>query len=393
MARIKGGVGAKKRHNRVLKLAKGYRGARSKQYRTAKQTVMKALTNSYAGRKQRKRQFRTLWIARINAAARMNGLSYSRFMFGLKQAGVEMNRKVLAEAAAVLKAKPEALGARLQQVLDEGLEEFILGLGCKVVIADHLAGILGQIRVRGAGGISVTLAWLGVLGYALQLYFDFWGYSQMAVGLGKMLGIRLPENFDHPYCSKSVVEFWRRWHITLGRWFKTYVYIPLGGSRRGFGRMVLATFTVWLLTGVWHGAGWNYVLWGLMMFVLILLERLFYGRALNRLPLLGHLYLPLVIALSWVFFITPGPNEAFAYFARLFGGGGAAADPGDWIAVLRRCWPYLALALAGSTPLPGRLWARLSGRGFAWALLFGLFWLCVYFIATAAGDPFLYFSF
>ncbi len=310
-------------------------------------------------------------------------------------AGVLMFPKLisgpLAEPGELLEELDEP--KRNRALLDEGLEEFILGLGCKVVIADHLAGILGQIRVRGAGGVSVTLAWLGVLGYALQLYFDFWGYSQMAVGLGKMLGIRLPENFDHPYCAKSVVEFWRRWHITLGRWFKTYVYIPLGGSRRGFGRMVLATFTVWLLTGVWHGAGWNYVLWGMMMFVLILLERLFYGRALNRLPLLGHLYLPLVIALSWVFFITPGPNEAFAYFARLFGGGGAAADPGDWIAVLRRCWPYLALALAGSTPLPGRLWARLSGRGFAWALLFGLFWLCVYFIATAAGDPFLYFSF
>ncbi len=286
-------------------------------------------------------------------------------------------------------AAPRRNAARL----DEGLEDFILGLACKVVVADHLAGILGQIRVRGVGAVSVPLAWLGVLGYALQLYFDFWGYSRMAVGAGKMLGLRLPDNFDYPYCSLSVAEFWRRWHITLGRWFKTYIYIPLGGSRRGFGRMVLATLTVWLLTGVWHGAGWNYVLWGLMMFTLILLERLLYGKALKRLPLLGHLYLPLVIALSWVFFITPGPGEAGAYFARLFGGGGAAPDPGDWLGVLRRCWPYLALGLAGSTPLPGRLWARISGRRAAWVLLFVLFWVCVYFMATAAGDPFLYFSF
>ena len=277
--------------------------------------------------------------------------------------------------------------------LDAGLEEFILGLGCKLVVADHLAGVLGQIRVRGVGAVSVPLAWLSVLAYALQLYFDFWGYSQMAVGLGKMLGLRLPENFDHPYCATSVAEFWRRWHITLGRWFRTYVYIPLGGSRRGLGRFLLATLTVWLLTGVWHGTGWNYVLWGLMMAALILGERLLYGEALQKRPALGHLYLPSVIALSWVFFITKTPGEAAAYFARLFGGGGAGGNPGDWLAVLRRCWPYLALGLVGSTPLPGRLWKRLSGRAVGWALLFGLFWLCMYFLATAASDPFLYFSF
>ena len=277
--------------------------------------------------------------------------------------------------------------------LDAGLEEFILGLACKVIIADHLTGILGQIRVRGVQSVSVQLAWLGVIGYALRLYFDFWGYSQMAVGIGKMLGIRLPENFNHPYCSKSVAEFWRRWHITLGRWFRTYVYIPLGGSRNGFGKLVLSTLTVWLLTGIWHGAGWNYVLWGLMMFVLIMGERLLYGKALEKVPVLGHLYLPFMITLSWVFFFTTGPGEAGAYFLRLFGGGGSAAVAGDWIEVLRACWPYLALGIAGSTPMPARLWEKISGRAVSWVLLFGLFWLCMYFLATAASDPFLYFSF
>lgn len=282
---------------------------------------------------------------------------------------------------------------RSRSRLDAGLEEFILGLACKLVIADHLAGILGQIRVRGVQAVSVPLAWLGVLGYALRLYFDFWGYSRMAVGLGKMLGLELPENFDHPYCAKSVAEFWRRWHITLGRWFRTYVYIPLGGSKNGFGRMLLSTLAVWLLTGIWHGAGWNYVLWGLLMFVLIMGERLLYGGALKKLPVLGHVYLPLVIALSWVFFITDGPADAAAYFARLFGGGGAAVNARDFLGVLRACWPYLALGLVGSTPLPARLWKRVSGSAPAWALLFGLFWLCVYFMATASSDPFLYFSF
>ena len=310
-------------------------------------------------------------------------------------AGVLMFPKLLSGPL----AEPEKLLGELaaprrsRMRLDEGLEEFILGLACKVIVADHLAGIMGQIRVRGAAGVSVALAWLGVVGYALRLYFDFWGYSQMAVGLGKMLGLRLPENFRHPYCAKSVSEFWRRWHITLGKWFKTYVYIPLGGSRCGLARTVLSTLAVWLLTGVWHGAGWNYVLWGLVMFALIMLERLVYGSALERLPVLGHIYLPLAVSLSWVFFFTAAPGEAFGYFARLFGAGGAAGDSGDWLGVLRRCWPYLALGLAGSTPLPGRLWKKLSGRAAAWVLLFALFWVCVYFMATAASDPFLYFSF
>lgn len=290
-------------------------------------------------------------------------------------------------------ARETAAPKRNQTRLDAGLETFILGLACKVVIADHLSGILGQFRVRGAFGVSVPLAWLGVAGYALQLYFDFWGYSQMAVGLGGMLGLRLPENFRDPYCAESVAAFWRRWHITLGRWFRTYVYIPLGGSRRGRGRVVLSTLAVWLLTGLWHGTGWNFVLWGLVMFALLMGERFVYGGVLKKLPLLGHVYVPLVISLSWVFFFTATPHEAAAYFARLFGGGAPAGEPGDWLGVLKSCWPYLAAALALCTPLPARLWKRISGRGFAWILLFCLFWVCVYFMATAAGDPFLYFSF
>ena len=296
-------------------------------------------------------------------------------------------------------ADPEALlretaaPRRNRSRLDAGLEAFILGLACKVVVADHLAGVLGQIRTWGVRAVSPQLAWIGVIGYAMQLYFDFWGYSRMAVGVGLMLGIRLPENFDHPYCAGSIAEFWRRWHITLGQWFKTHVYIPLGGSRRGTARMVLATLAVWLLTGVWHGAGWNYVLWGLMMFLLILGERLLYGRALRRHPLLCHIYVPLVIGLSWIFFITPTPAEAGAYFLRLAGLGGVGHSAGDWLDALRWCWPYLAIGAVMSTPLPSRLWAKLSGKAVAWLLLFALFWVCMYFLATAASDPFLYFSF
>ena len=282
---------------------------------------------------------------------------------------------------------------RTRARLDAGLEEFILGLACKVIVADHLAGVLGQIRTWGVRAVSVQLAWIGVIGYALQLYFDFWGYSRMAVGVGKMLGLRLPENFDHPYCSTSVAEFWRRWHITLGQWFKVHVYFPLGGSRNGMARMVVSTLVVWLLTGVWHGAGWNYILWGLMMFILIMGERLVYGGALKRLPALGHIYLPLMIGLSWIFFITNTPGEAGAYFYRLVGGGGMGGSAGDWLDVLSWCWPYLALGAVLSTPFPWRLWKKLSGHAVAWVLLFLLFWVCMYFMGTAASDRFLYFSF
>ena len=310
-------------------------------------------------------------------------------------AGTLMFPKLISGPLAEPKALLGEIAApkRSRRRLDEGLEAFILGLACKVVVADHLAGLLGQIRTWGVRAVSVPMAWLGLIGYALQLYFDFWGYSRMAVGLGLMLGVRLPENFNHPYCATSVSEFWRRWHITLGQWFRVHVYIPLGGSRRGAGRMVLATLAVWLLTGVWHGAGWNYLLWGLMMGLLILGERLLYGRALGRHPLLGHVYVPLVIALSWVFFIAPTPAEAGAWFLRLVGLGGIGHAAGDWREALGWCWPYLALGAAMSTPLPSRLWAKLSGRAAAWVLLFGLFWVCMYFLATAASDPFLYFSF
>ena len=286
--------------------------------------------------------------------------------------------------------KPRRSKARLES----GLEEFILGLALKVVIADHIGGLLGQIRTWGIEAVTVPMAWLGVIGYALQLYFDFWGYSRMAVGLGRMLGLDLPQNFDHPYCATSIASFWRRWHITLGQWFKTYVYIPLGGSRRGMARMVLSTLTVWLLTGIWHGAGWNYVCWGLMMFVLIMGERLLYGEYLDDSPVAGHIYVPLMIALSWVFFMTPTPAKAGAYFLRLLGaGGGHVGDAGDWKTALGWCWPYLTAGIVLCMPGPWRLWKKLSGTVVGWVVLFALFWVCAFFLATAASDPFMYYSF
>ena len=294
-----------------------------------------------------------------------------------------------AEATLQTALRPRRTKARL----DAGLESFVLGLAAKVIVADRLSGLTGQIRTWSVQAVTVPMAWLGVIAYALQLYFDFWGYSLMAVGVARALGMDLPDNFDHPYCAVSIAEFWRRWHITLGAWFKKHVYIPLGGSRRGMGRMVLSTFVVWLLTGIWHGAGWNYVCWGMMMFALIMLERLVYGKTLTRNRALGHVYVPLMVGLSWVFFFTPDLSGAGAYFARLIGIGGVVGDPMDWLKALRWCWPYLLIAVCFSTPWPSRLWRRVSGRPAAWVALFALLWVCVFYLATAASDPFMYFSF
>ena len=162
--------------------------------------------------------------------------------------------------------------------LENGLKLFTLGLGLKVLLANQVGTLWNLIMTAGAGRLHVLVAWLGAFAYSFQIYFDFWGYSVMAMGLGKMLGFSIPRNFNHPYTSRSLSEFWRRWHMTLGSWFKEYVYIPLGGSRKGNGRTVLNLFVVWALTGLWHGAAWNFVLWGIVFFLLISLEKRTFER-------------------------------------------------------------------------------------------------------------------
>ena len=280
-----------------------------------------------------------------------------------------------------------------RQMIDEGLQEFIIGLGYKVILADHLAGVLGLIFIRGVQGVSVPLAWLGALCYALQLYFDFCGYSRMAVGVARMLGIRLPQNFRHPYCSGSIREFWKRWHITLGWWFRTYVYIPLGGSRNGTPRLVFSTLVVWLLTGIWHGGGWNFVFWGLMMFALLMGEFFLWGDWIQKHPVAGHIYVPFLVMLSWIFFYTAGPAEAGHYFARLVGFTTLPYDPADWVEPFEQVRVYLALAILWATPLPEKAFHKVEGTLFGWILLGALFLISLFFMSTAASELFLYFSF
>ena len=203
------------------------------------------------------------------------------------------------------------------QKLNEGCIRFMAGFSKKVLVADQLAPYVDKIFIN--HGISAPSAWLGIIAYALQIYFDFSGYSDMAIGLGKMFGFDFLENFNYPYISKSVKEFWRRWHISLSQWFRDYVYIPLGGSRCEKKRILFNLFAVWSLTGFWHGASWNFIFWGLYYFVFLVLERSPFGKVLEKSPnIIQHIYTILVFLVGWVFFRETGLEEALVYIQNLF---------------------------------------------------------------------------
>lgn len=277
------------------------------------------------------------------------------------------------------------------QLFGEGLRKLILGLALKVLLAGRLGGIWAQARMVGYDTISTPFAWIALISWAMQLYFDFCGYSLMAVGLGNMLGYELPENFRHPYAAGSVSRFYRRWHITLGAWFREYVYIPLGGNRQGALITVLNLAVVWLLTGLWHGIGGNYLLWAGFLWLMVVLEKLCLNRILKKIGGLRHVYLVFVILLSWVPFAIGDWGQMCMFLSKLFGGGNTL-NPQD-ILGLR---DYIGLLSAGvllATPLPEKLWNRVKDRCLGWCILFALFWLVVFRISTAAQDPFLYFKF
>ena len=274
-----------------------------------------------------------------------------------------------------------------------GLQLLILGLGLKVLLANRLGGVWGQAAVVGYESISTPFAWLALVTYSMRLYFDFYGYSLMAVGLGRMLGFELPMNFLEPYSAGSVSEFYRRWHATLGRWFREYIYIPLGGNRQGTGRTILNLAVVWALTGLWHGVNAGYVLWAMFLCLLIVNERLWLRKYLDRTKVLRHVYTVLVILLSWVPFALGDFGSIGVFLGRLFHVGAGLGDGRDYVIWFRE---YVWLMLAGvvfATPLPKKLWRKVREHALTDAALFILFWAVVYFIATSAQDPFMYFDF
>ena len=277
-----------------------------------------------------------------------------------------------------------------------GFARFGKGLFKKVLLADTLALLVS--RVQYTGNPSTLAAWMGVLAFTFQLYFDFSGYSDMAIGLGRMFGLTLPENFDHPYASRSASEFWRRWHMTLGGWFRDYVYIPLGGNRHGTLRTVCNLAVVWVLTGIWHGASWNFALWGAYYAVLIICEKLFLSRLLKKTPaFVQWLYAFLAAVIGWVFFSYTDIGAAFATLAAMFGFPAAGADSLGAYAFLTY-GPTLALAAFCSAPIAGRLAERLrlsckAGR-VVWAIGFVvLFVLSLASLVHNAYTPFLYAQF
>ena len=270
----------------------------------------------------------------------------------------------------------------------EGLQRFLLGLGKKVL----LANVLGELVEACGAASSVLGAWLAAVAYALQIYFDFSGYSDMAIGLGRFFGFHFPENFRYPFLSRSAAEFWRRWHITLGSWFRDYVYIPLGGSRVPTWKWVRNLLIVWALTGLWHGAAWNFVLWGLFFAALLLLERL---TRWNPPAPVAHTYVLLAVVLSFVIFRGASPAE----YGALFGLGVPAATA-EAVYALRSFGPLLLIAMVGSTPLPCRAAAVLSSRlprplweGLRCLVLAALLLLCTASLVDGSFNPFLYFRF
>lgn len=272
-----------------------------------------------------------------------------------------------------------------------GLQLLIVGMALKVLIANRIGGLWNQASVIGYESLSTPFAWLSLLAYAMKLYFDFFGYSVMAMGVGRMLGFQLPKNFDDPYISRSVSEFYRRWHVSLGLWFRNNIYIPMGGNRSGMGMTIFNLLVVWIFTGVWHGVGGNYLLWAGVLVFFIILERLFLRALLDKSHVLSRIYTVFIIMMSWVPFAIGDWDLMLVFFGRLFGAGGAVGNVGEFGYWVKE---YAALLIPGvliMTGLPGKLWYWIEDSWLADVICFVLFWVSVYFISTASQDPFMYF--
>lgn len=281
-------------------------------------------------------------------------------------------------------------------MLEDGIQTFILGLGAKTLLANPMGGLWNNLGVIGYDSISTPYAWLGAFAYSFQIYFDFSGYSMMAIGVGKMLGFQLPQNFNLPYMSGSAAEFWRRWHMTLGRWFKNYIYFPLGGSRKGSLKTIRNMLVVWAFTGLWHGASWNFVLWGLIFFVLLVLEKNVYGKFLERTHILKHAYIIFIIPLTWMVFAISDMHQLGTYFTRLFpflSSQETQSNTRDVMLALHNYWKILIPCVLFCTPLPLHYYKKYRKSGFCLIILILIFIFSIRAMMTQTNNPFLYFQF
>lgn len=286
------------------------------------------------------------------------------------------------------------------EVFGEGVRRFVVGLGKKVLLANNIGLLWQQIQQLPPSEVTILTAWLGITAFALQIYFDFSGYSDMAIGLGKMFGFTFPENFNYPYISRSITEFWRRWHISLGSWFREYVYIPLGGNRLGKPALYRNLFLVWFLTGLWHGADWNFVLWGLYYGFILALEKAFLLKWLSRAPrFICHAYAVLMVLLGWVLFAFDNLPTGWQYFQALFGLSGAGLLDRESIYFLYTHAILIIIALFVSTPFINKIKQKLFESSAAlyyaaatFSCLLVLFLSTAYLVDTTY-NPFLYFRF
>lgn len=279
--------------------------------------------------------------------------------------------------------------------MEEGLKKLVLGLAAKVLLADRLGILWNDICTIGFESISTPLAWLGMFGYSLQLYFDFAGYSLIAVGIGEMMGFPAIQNFDQPYASRCVGEFYRKWHMTLGSWFRDYVYIPLGGNRRGTARTLRNILIVWGLTGFWHGGSLNFVVWGLVLAVLLIAEKQGLGKFLKRHAFFSHLYVLLLIPFTWMIFAIPSFADIGVYFSRLFClfGSGVSVNVNDFVKELSAFAPAVGAGIFFCVPAVWKWYERHKKNKCVVMALAVLFWAAVYRITNMQGNPFMYANF
>jgi len=277
-----------------------------------------------------------------------------------------------------------------------GSMRFVFGLGKKIILANNLGALYSSITALPDGQVSVLTYWIGILAYTFQIYFDFSGYSDMAIGLGRMMGFHFMENFNYPYISKSITEFWRRWHMSLSSWFREYVYIPLGGNRVTVPRHILNLLIVWSLTGLWHGANWNFIMWGTYFGVLLILEKYVYGSRIEKLPAWGqHLYTMVIVIISWVFFSITDIGQALEYLKTMFFMGGHPVANIKTLYFLRTSLVLLGASALCSTPVVLEKFKKLADRYPRWsiAVMAGVFVLSVAYLVFGSYNPFLYFRF
>ena len=278
----------------------------------------------------------------------------------------------------------------------DGIIWFIKGLGTKVLFANTIGAVYSDISAGGFKEVSAVTAWICIICYTLQIYFDFSGYSDMAVGLGKMFGFEFVQNFNYPYKSSSIKDFWSRWHISLSSWFRDYVYIPLGGNRKGLARTIFNTFVVWALTGLWHGAAWNFIAWGMFYGVLLIVEKYLLKNLLDRIPIvLRHIGTLIVVMIGWVFFSSTSMTEAMDFIGALVGMGGSFIDSQAKFLLSENLFAIFAMSLSAvgvfemiSTREETRVYKALKSVMYS-----VIFILCIAYLVSETYNPFLYFRF